>query len=58
MQEDRAKIQKKKGRGHRKQEGTEGGGSATIQKRKGRCHRKREGTEGEGSASIQRAGEE
>ena len=27
-----ATIQKRKGRGHRKQEGTEGGGSATIQR--------------------------
>ena len=48
----------RKGRGRRKQGGTEGGGSTTIQKRKGRGHRNQEGTEGGGSATIQRAGEE
>ena len=49
-----ATIQKRKGRGHRAQEGTEGIGSATIQKRKGRGHRVQEVTEGGGSAIIQR----
>ena len=47
-------LQKRKGRGHRNQEGREGGVSATIQKRKGRSDRNQEGTEEGGSAKTQK----